>query len=117
MELEFYKKPFETDWCGLYIHDANYQMVAMFVMDIPQETKQRIIDALNSEERIPNKARLTIDPENSGMILNKGENFILIRGWGNLTGTGGHNLSAEEAIKIQDNFRDWILWKLELNKE
>lgn len=117
MELEFYKKPFETDEYALYIHDADYQTTAMFLMRIPQKDAERIIGALNSEERIPNKARLTVDPNDSGVILNKGEKFIRIRGWGNLTGIGGHNLSAEEAVKIQDNFRDWIIWKLELNKD
>lgn len=117
MELEFYKKPFETDWCGLYIHDADYQITAMFLMSTPQKIKEKIIRALNSEGRIPNRARLTVDPNDSGIILNRGKKFIRIRGWGNLTGVGGHNLPAEEAARIQDNFRDWIIWKLELNKD
>jgi hypothetical protein len=40
------------------------------------------------------------------------ELFILIRGWGNLTGTGAHHFSEEKAVKIQDDFRDWIIYKL-----
>jgi len=38
--------------------------------------------------------------------------FILIRGWGNLTGIGGYNFDSEKASKIQDDFRDWIIYKL-----
>ena len=30
--------------------------------------------------------------------------FILIRDWGNLTGVGAHNLPAEKAAQIQDDF-------------
>ncbi len=45
-------------------------------------------------------------------ILKNGELYITIRGWGNLTGIGGYNLSEEQASKIQDDFRDWIIYKI-----
>ena len=38
-----------------------------------------------------------------------GHKLILIRGWGNLTGAGAHNLSVEEAANIQDTFADFIV--------
>lgn len=31
------------------------------------------------------------------------------KGWGYLIGAGGLNLSAEEAVKIQDDFGNWIV--------
>jgi len=37
---------------------------------------------------------------------------ILIRGWGNLTGTGAHNLKEEEAANIQDTFAEYIVEQL-----
>lgn len=40
------------------------------------------------------------------------EPIITIRGWGNLTGTGGHNLKAEEAANIQDTFAEFIVKQL-----
>jgi hypothetical protein len=38
--------------------------------------------------------------------------FILIRGWGNLTGTGSYNLDGEYAGKIQDTLAEYIVEKL-----
>lgn len=38
-------------------------------------------------------------------------------GWGYLIGTGGLNLSAEEAAKIQDDFGNWIVETLSKKKE
>ena len=35
--------------------------------------------------------------------------IMLIRGWGYLIGTGGLNLSADKAAKIQDDFGNWIV--------
>ena len=39
-----------------------------------------------------------------------------IRGWGNLTGAGAHNLSVEEAANIQDTFADFIVERLNFRK-
>ncbi len=38
--------------------------------------------------------------------------YIRIRGWGNLTGIGAMNLSAEEAANIQDTLADYIVEQL-----
>lgn len=37
---------------------------------------------------------------------------ITIRGWGNLTGTGGMNLPQDEAANIQDTFAEHLIKKL-----
>ena len=36
------------------------------------------------------------------------EKLLDIRGWGHLTGGGGHNLPAEQAAKIQDEIGEHI---------
>ena len=110
MELYFYKLPFYME--GNWVYDADDN--PMF--QIKSGPKNTIIKRLNEVERVPNKASLTIDKEDPGMILNYDDPFILIRGWGNLTGVGAHNLPAKEAAKIQDNLRDWIMWKLGLKE-
>jgi magnesium-transporting ATPase (P-type) len=38
--------------------------------------------------------------------------FILIRGWGSLTSSGGYNLTGEYASKIQDSLAEYIIDKL-----
>ncbi len=113
-ELNFYKLPFYTDDILDWVYDANDNFMFQFHIG---GVKEKVVEALNSKERVPNKAELTISPTDNGMILNQGHSFIRIRGWGNLTGVGAHNFSAEKAAKIQDDLRDWIIWKLELNKE
>ena len=37
---------------------------------------------------------------------------IDIRGWGNLTGTGGYNLSEESAMIVQDTLAEYIIQRL-----
>ena len=113
MELNFYKLPFYADDYIGWVYDANDNF--MFQFQIEGEI-ERIVEALNSNKRVPNKTRLTVSPTDSGLILNYGHPFIRIRGWGNLTGIGAHNLPAEEAVKIQDDLRDWIIWKLDLKE-
>lgn len=46
-------------------------------------------------------------PDNAGPVK-----IFLIRGWGRLTGTGGLRLSPEEAAKLQDDFGEYIVNKL-----
>ena len=112
MELNFYKLPFRLAEYGNWVYDAGNN----FIFQIESGPRERIVEALNSEKGISNKAQLSIDTEDPGMILNFGDPFILIRGWGNLTGVGAHNFSAEKAAKIQDDLRDWIIWKLGLDE-
>ncbi len=109
MKLEFYKLPFKSSFYDNWVYDANDNFMFQLHVD---GVKEKVVEALNSKERVPNKARLTVSPTDNGMILNQGHPFIRIRGWGNLTGIGAHNLPAEEAAKIQDNLRDWIIYKL-----
>jgi hypothetical protein len=45
-------------------------------------------------------------------VYDKGRNNKL---FGNLTGTGCHNLKPEEAIKIQNDFAKWIVEQLRKN--
>ena len=44
--------------------------------------------------------------------LNEPKPIILIRGWGNLTGFGGHRLSSSVAEEIQDSLADYIVEQL-----
>lgn len=38
--------------------------------------------------------------------------IMTVRGWGHLTGIGGHNLPAPEAAQIQDGFLEWAVARL-----
>lgn len=118
--LSFYKRPFhKLDSCG-WVYDANNNFVFQFESEFDEngdyakvclELQEKIIQSLNSENQkvIPELKLLLRDAIE---IKNHGKHFILIRGWGNLTGIGGYNFSVEKASKIQDDFAAWIIYKL-----
>ena len=121
IKLNFYKLPFHhegfVDW--VYDNDSNFifQFMSRFTEKgehIPGLLKLQtyVIDSLNSDKEPEAKLELSISDDNEGIINYKGQSFIMIRGWGNLTGTGAHNFSEEKAAKIQDDLRDFIITKL-----
>jgi hypothetical protein len=114
-ELSFkdlYKFPFHQAKFGSWVYDANSNFIFQFQMD-NQSTQEKCIEILNGN-LTPTKGNKFVHKE--GMIyLSKDEKlheFILIRNWGGLTGTGGYNLDAEYACKIQDTLADYIIEKL-----
>lgn len=82
----------------------------VFQFEIDDEDKEKLIlDIINgNSDKVTGKKYV----HDNGLITEDGEPIILIRGWGNLTGTGSHNLSGEEAANIQDTFAEFIVNKL-----
>ena len=125
MKLNFYKQPFHRAKYGTWVYDIQGNFVFQFERDYDNkgnyikgqlELEDEVISSLNSEEHKPiSLLKLRIYKDDPNQILNNELEFITIRGWGNLTGVGAHNLPAEQAAKIQDDFANWIIWKL-LNK-
>lgn len=109
---DLYKFPFHHAEFGSWVYDANGNFIFQFEFE-GDSTRKRIIDILNGDF-IPTKEREV--KEDKGMILVKVEeefkDMILIRGWGNLTGTGAYNLDGEYAGKIQDTLSEFIVEKL-----
>lgn len=70
------------------------------------------LDAINGKSKLTSKHQFYSDDE--GYICRKEDDLrmILIRGWGNLTGIGGHNLSGEDAANIQDTMAKYIVEQL-----
>ena len=111
MELKFYKRPFKLDEYGTsWVYDAKGNFVFQF--EKGAEHKEEVIFSLNALDKEPIKElNLSVGTDPVEIRNNAGE-FITIRGWGGLTGVGGYGFSAEKASKIQDEFRDWIIYKL-----
>lgn len=110
---DIYEFPLRVDEWGGYIFDSKNQMVAQFEIDF-MPTMNSIIDILNKAKEPNIKHHFE---HNSGMISEGKRNYILIRGWGNLTGTSAHNLPEEEAANIQDTFAEFIVERLNSFKE
>lgn len=119
---KFYPRPFTNTFSKVFTKehgmafDFPMSMIYPKSYQFSEEEKQHIIDCLNGDS---NK-RLDIEqgflkyiPENTTIYLfadKVATPFIIVRGWGNLTGTGGgHGLPPEEASKIQDEFAQWII--------
>lgn len=83
------------------------------------DTEEKIMNCLNGVYQFANKDLSFY--HNEGQIFAKEKqhelHVITIRGWGNLTGTGAHNLKAEEAANIQDTFAEYIVEQLNKRNE
>ena len=107
----FYTRPFKMYEYGRQVYDAKDNFVFQFEKVVSKELQQEAIFSLNALDNEPiNELKLSV--LDAIEILNDGQKFICIRGWGNLTGTGGYHFTSEKASKIQDDFRDWIIYKL-----
>ena len=73
-----------------------------------QEFETEVLGALNGKQ--PMKGGQPYHFK-EGKIFRANDNtpVITIRGWGNLTGIGAHNLPAEDAANIQDTFGRFIV--------
>ena len=112
-ELSFrdlYQFPFYGAKYGSRVYDANHNFIFQFQFN-NKETKQKILDILNEE--LSDYTRQNVE-DKEGEIYVNGIPFILIRGWGNLTGNGAYNLDGNYAVKIQDTLNEYIIEKLKL---
>lgn len=111
---EIYELPLVQDiyeqWVSNRISDSKGQFVFQFTMN-DEKAQSKILDAINGVKPLENKELSFIHSE--GYIIdNKERKIILIRGWGNLTGVGGHKLSIEDAAEVQDTFAEFIVNQL-----
>lgn len=117
MFKDYYKFPLKLQYSKVFTDD--YQMAFDFVQQflvkdcftISDEDKQIIVEILNGT--INNKLQDINLLYKDGTIFCEEKEFIWIRGWGYLTGTGGGlGLLPELASKIQDEFGEFIVNKL-----
>ncbi len=100
---KYYEPPFSFDGYN-YVWSKESTMTLMLDFGVPKELGERIALALNGEKdlTIPN---LRHDEHE----FFQGDKYIFcVRGWGSLTGIGGHNLSPEKAVEIQDSLIEYI---------
>lgn len=104
---DVYRFPLRNSQIGR-VKDADNQFVFQFQFH-ELLLQNNIIAIINGTEK-PKSQRKFIHKD--GIIEEMGKEYILIRGWGNLTGTGGHNLPLEEAANVQDTFAEFIVNQL-----
>lgn len=114
-ELSFrdlYQFPFHQAKYGSWVYDANSNFIFQFEFD-NKDTREKAVAILNGEFE-SNKDNKFVHEDGMIYLEKDGERkeFILIRGWGSLTGTGSYNLDGEYAGKIQDTLAEYIVEKL-----
>lgn len=125
---DFYVIPFEKDDnCGevitLHGGEKRYRMVWDWISNSNictypvrgtrgYELSNAIIKYVNGESDERPDFTWEASKTSPCEILMNGEPCICIRGWGELTGIGGYGLSREEAAKIQDDFKEFLIDKL-----
>lgn len=110
---DIFKGPFKADECSCYIWCNGGTQVCFDVMDERDAALgKRIAACLNNE---PGAKRFdNIGVSADGQYICDGHSPLLcVRGWGCLTGTGGLNLPADEARRIQDDFVRWAALELQ----
>lgn len=115
---EVYKFPLKVDeYCPIITWTADKQRAFDWCVNIPLHSKQELIDVLNNTVQHSFKHKFYregIEIYSNNPIFN-GKPILRIRGWGHLTGIGGLHLSEEEAVRIQDEFGDYIVEQLNKN--
>lgn len=117
---EVYKFPLKVDkYCPFITWTADKQRAFDWCIYVSSEKQQELIDVINGTKQHQFKHKfyrkgIRIYSDNPTF---KGKHILLIRSWGYLTGIGGLHLSQEEAIKIQEEFGDYIVEQLNKNHE
>jgi len=91
-----------------WVYDQNRNFVFEFTIDL-EKIKEHILNVINGMVNFKNN-NLIFKHEDGYIMYKSNLHIILIRGWGNLTGS--MNLSDEEARNIQDTFADFIVERL-----
>ena len=118
---EYYRLPLHLDDYCLYAWDVDGNMaLSAFNLvydehdDFAPGEKERInhiIDIINDECPTDYEAKWTTGDDVTEIYYD-GKFQFLVRGWGYLTSCGGLNLPKDLAAKIQDEFIEYILGKL-----
>ena len=96
------------------VHDQDGNFVFQFEY-ISKSTMEKLLKCINGGLNLTNP-HISFRHEDGYILDNDHNKLILIRGWGNLTGIGAHNLPVEEAANIQDTFADFIVERLNFRK-
>lgn len=101
---EVYKLPFyNDDNCPIYVKDAKNRTV----FNKADAEASELVEKLNGfSDKKFNATRDGI------WICVDGVRRLMIRGWGRLTGLNAYCLHGTDAAKLQDEFGDWVVNKL-----
>ena len=112
---QYYKFPLKMwEFMDIKVFTDDNKMAFDWLIDIPRDTKQKLIDRINGVDTEPYKTKKTFYQKDGIAychIEGKDQELKLfrIRGWGMLTGIGGYNLPVDKAVEIQDAFTNYCI--------
>lgn len=112
---QYYKFPLKMwEFMDIKVFTDDNKMAFDWLIDIPRDTKQKLIDRINGVDTEPYKTKKTFY-QKDGIVYCRIEDkdqevkLFRIRGWGMLTGIGGYNLPVDKAVEIQDAFTNYCI--------
>lgn len=112
---QYYKLPLKMwEFMEIKVFTDDNKMAFDWLINIPRDTKQKLIDRINGVNTESYKTKKTFYQKDGIVycqIEDKAQEIKLfrIRGWGMLTGIGGYNLPADKAAEIQDAFTNYCV--------
>lgn len=116
---KYYEIPLRVDdYCPLYVWTKDNKIAFNYLDEEKLDNSDlteiyEIVNAINGYSRGTFNA--SINTDSNDIIQIDGVDKLLISGRGNLISPVYHNLSNEEAIKVQDDFAKWIVEQLRRN--
>lgn len=107
---DVYELPLKKDFPPSWIYDSKGNFVFQFI-SFDENLQDKVLQVINGERKVSGKTSEFIYEKGFIQAKDTGAKLILIRGWGGLTGSGGLNLSGEEASNIQNTFAEFIISK------
>ena len=112
---QYYKFPLKMwEFMEIKVFTDDNKMAFDWLINIPRDTKQKLIDRINGVDTEPYKTK-KVFYQKDGIVYCRIEDkdqelkLFRIRGWGMLTGIGGYNLPTDKAAEIQDVFADYCV--------
>ena len=112
---QYYKLPLKMwEFIDIKVFTDDNKMAFDWLVNIPRDIKQKLIDRINGNNTEPYKTKKTFY-QKDGVVYCRIEykdqelKLFRIRGWGMLTGVGGYNLPADKAAEIQDTFTSYCV--------
>lgn len=111
--LKYYKMPLHD--YHPYILCDDRMMAFTWMCNLSSSAREEIVKKMNGIE-IPKKFKHKFFLDDSRICFRDEEDntipIAIVRGWGHLIGSGGHNLPPRKAAEIQDEFAEYIVERL-----
>lgn len=112
---QYYKFPLKMwEFMDIKVFTDDNKMAFDWLINIPRDIKQKLIDRINGVDTEPYKTKKTFY-QKGGIVYCQIEGkdqelkLFRVRSWGMLTGVGGYNLPVAVAAEIQDAFTNYCV--------